>query len=187
MTIGGATQKSGTGRVAVSALIGLAVAAVLFIFGRVHTPNYYLGLFGRSYADVTPLKVLLASIMLGLAVLQVGLALWLYQKLPMAGRAPKPVGMVHRVVGTLLFVVSLPIAIHCLLAYGVQFGSLRVAIHSIAGVFFYGAFVAKVLLVQSKKLPGWALPVAGGMLAVLTVVLWYTSALWYYNNFTLPG
>jgi hypothetical protein len=48
--------------------------------------------------------------------------------------------------------------------------------------FFYGAFAAKVLLVHSRRLPGWALPVAGGTLALVVGVLWYTSALWYYNG-----
>jgi hypothetical protein len=69
----------------------------------------------------------------------------------------------------------------------VQLTSLRVAVHSLAGCFFYGAFVAKVLLVQSRRLPGWVLPVAGGVLAVDVGVLWYTSALWYYNGFELPA
>jgi hypothetical protein len=54
-------------------------------------------------------------------------------------------------------------------------------------VFFYGAFVAKVVLVQTRRLPGWVLPAAGGTLAVVVAVLWYTSALWYYNGYQLPG
>jgi hypothetical protein len=52
--------------------------------------------------------------------------------------------------------------------------------------FFYGAFIAKVLLVQTRRLPGWVLPVAGGTFAVVVVVIWYTSALWYYNGYQLP-
>jgi hypothetical protein len=44
-----------------------------------------------------------------------------------------------------------------------------------------------VLLVQSRRLPGWVLPVAEGVLAVVVGVLLYTSALWYYNGFQLPG
>jgi Family of unknown function (DUF6529) len=51
---------------------------------------------------------------------------------------------------------------------------------------FYGAFAAKVL-VRSRRLPGWVLPVAGGTLAVVVGVLRYTSALRYYNGFQLPG
>jgi len=60
------------------------------------------------------------------------------------------------------------------------------AIHSVAGWFFYGAFAAKVLAVQSRRLPGWVLPLAGGTLAIVLGVLWYTSALWYYNGYQLP-
>jgi Family of unknown function (DUF6529) len=41
--------------------------------------------------------------------------------------------------------------------------------------------------VQSRRLPGWALPVARGALAVVVGVLWYTSTLWYYNGYRLPG
>ena len=130
------------------------------------------------------LKSLLATIALALAVVQVVLALWLYQKLPLAGSAPKPIRMTHRIVGAIAVGCKLPVAIHCAIAYGVQLGSPRVLVHSIAGCCFYGAFLAKVLLVHTKRLPGWALPVAGGTLAVLLAVLWYTSAEWYY--FTFP-
>jgi hypothetical protein len=48
------------------------------------------------------------------------------------------------------------------------------------------AFVAKVLLVHTRRLPAWVLPVAGGLLAVTVAVLWYSSALWYYNGYQLP-
>jgi Family of unknown function (DUF6529) len=180
-------RGSGSGRVALIGLAGVLVALALYIYGRVHTPNYLMGLFGNYGLQAIMLKSLLATIVLGLAVVQVALALWIYQKLPLAGRAPKPVRMTHRIVGIGLFALSLPIAIHCIIAYGVELTSARVVVHAVAGCFFYGAFVAKVLLVHSRRLPGWALPVAGGILAVLVVVLWYTSALWYYNGYSLPG
>jgi len=86
-----------------------------------------------------------------------------------------------------LFALTVPIAVHCLMAYGVQLTSPRVAVHSLAGCLFYGAFTAKVLLVRTRRLPGWTLPAAGGALALLVAVLWYTSALWYYNGYQLPG
>jgi hypothetical protein len=35
--------------------------------------------------------------------------------------------------------------------------------------------------------PHRVLPVAGGTLAVVVGVLWYTSAVWYYDGFRLPG
>jgi hypothetical protein len=165
-------------------LLGLGVAAAIYVAGRLNPPDYAFSLFGP--ANPFGVKSLLATVALGLAVLQVLLALWIYRRLPLAGSPPRQVPTVHRVVGFTLFALTVPIALHCLIAYGVQLTSVRVALHSVAGCFFYGAFVAKVLLVQSKRLPGWALPVAGGTLAVVIGVLWWTSALWYYNGFRLP-
>ena len=138
------------------------MAAAIYTAGRLHQPDYAFSLFG---ADPVPPKSLLATIVLALAlaVVQVLLALWTYRKLPLAGRPPRPVPVSHRVTGLALFALTVPIAVHCLIAYGVQLTSLRVAVHSIAGCFFYGAFTAKVLLVQSRRLPGWALLAAGSM------------------------
>ncbi|HEY2126692.1 MAG TPA: DUF6529 family protein [Streptosporangiaceae bacterium] len=173
-------------RLAGIGLLAVGVTVALYVAGRLHTPNYTFSLFGRVGLDAIALKSMLATIALGLAGLQVLLAVWMYRKLPLAGSPPRPVRLAHRVIGFGLFALTVPIAVHCLLAYGVQLTSLRVAVHSIAGCFFYGAFVAKVLLVQSKRLPSWVLPVAGGTLAVVVGVLWYTSSLWYYNGFHLP-
>ena len=179
-----APRAPGAGwRLAGIGLLAVGVAAALYVAGRLHQPDYSFSMFGT---DAVPPKSLLATIVLGLAVLQVLLALWMYRKLPLAGRPPRPVPVTHRVTGLVLFALTVPIALHCLIAYGVQLTNVRVAVHSIAGCFFYGAFTSKVLLVHSKRLPGWTLPAAGGTLAVIVGVLWYTSALWYYNGNQLP-
>jgi Family of unknown function (DUF6529) len=170
-------------RLAGIGLLAIGVTAALYVAGRLHQPDYTFSMFG---ADPFPLKSLLATIALGLAGAQVLLAVWMYRRLPLAGDPPRPVPAAHRVIGFALFALTVPVAVHCLIAYGVRLTSPRVAIHSIAGCFFYGAFAAKVLLVHSRRLPGWALPVAGGTLAIVLGVLWYTSALWYYNGFQLP-
>jgi hypothetical protein len=151
--------------------------------GRLHQPDYMFSMFGT---DPIPVKSLLATIGLGMAGLQVLLALWIYRKLPLAGAPARPVPVAHQVTGYAVFTLTVPVAVHCLIAYGVQLTSVRVAVHSVAGCFFYGAFTAKVLIVRSRRLPGWVLPAAGGTLAVVAGVLWYTSALWYYNGFQLP-
>jgi uncharacterized membrane protein HdeD (DUF308 family) len=96
-------------------------------------------------------------------------------------------GNVHRAVGIVALLVSLPIAYHCAFAYGVQTNiDARVAVHSLAGCFLYGAFAAKLVIVRSRRLPGWTLPLAGGTLVTLVAVLWYSSALWYFNDDSLP-
>ncbi len=161
MTGPGATgRRPAAARLAGIGLLGAGVVVALYLAGRLHTPNYNFSLFGRVGLGAVMLKSTLASIALGAAALQVLLALWIYRKLPLAGSPPRPVPLAHRIVGFALFALTVPIALHCLIAYGVQLTSVRVAVHSLAGCFFYGAFVAKVLLVQSRRLPGWALPVA---------------------------
>jgi hypothetical protein len=174
------------GRLAVAGGLALVVAVALYTFGQTHTPSYTMGLLGQHGIAVNRLKAQLATGMLGLALVQLTLALWMYRRLPGAGVAPPPVPVAHRVGGASLFLLSLPVAVHCMFAYGVQLSDLRVAVHSLAGCFFYGAFAAKVLIVQSRRLPGWALPVAGGLLVTLIVVMWYSSALWYFDGSRLP-
>lgn len=188
MTAPGATGRRFSAlRLAGIALLAIGVAGALYVAGRLHPPNASFGLFGQVGLEAVMLKSALASIALGVAALQVLLAVWIYRRLPLAGSPPRPARLAHRITGFALLAFTVPIAVHCLIAYGVQLTSLRVAVHSLAGCFLYGAFAAKVLLVHSKRLPGWALPAAGGTLAVVVAVLWYTSALWYYNGYRLPG
>jgi len=183
----GAPSAGGSpARLGLALLLAAAVTAVLVTVGRLHQPDYSASLFGQVALGALALKAWLATVTLGLAGVQVLLALWLYRKLPFAPDPARWVGVAHRLTGVVLIAVTLPVAVHCLIAYGVRLSPLRVAVHSLAGCFLYGAFAAKVLLVQSRRLPGWALPVAGGTLATLVVVLWYSSALWYFDGFQLP-
>jgi hypothetical protein len=178
------SRRAGAWRLAAIGLLFAGVAAAVFAAGRLHRPDYTFSLFG---ANPVPPKSLLATVALALAALQVVLALWLYRKLPLAPRPPRRVRLAHRLTGFAVFAVTVPVALHCLIAYGVQLSSPRVAVHSIAGCFFYGAFAAKVLTVHSRRRPRWMLPVLGGALAIAVAALWYTSALWFYNGYQLPA
>ena len=184
----GATRAGGSAavRLGLAVLLAAAVTVVLVIAGRVHQPDYTATIFGQSALGALALKSWLTTVTLGLAAMQVVLALWLYRKLPFVPAPPRWVGVAHRLTGIVLIAVTIPVALHCLNAYGVQLNSPRLAVHSLAGCFLYGAFAAKILLVRSRRLPGWALPVAGGMLVTVVVVLWYTAALWYFSGFRLP-
>jgi hypothetical protein len=171
-------------------LAALLAAGGLYAFGTQHTPDYTISLFGQTGTETYKLKSWLATGVLAFAAVQLGLALWMYGRLPWIGVAPPRIGPVHRAIGALAILLTIPIAYHCAFAYGVQTKfDTRVAVHSVAGCFLYGAFLAKVVLVQSPRLraPGWALPLVGGTLVVMVAVLWYTSALWYFNDFRLPS
>ena len=78
--------------------------------------------------------------------------------------------------------LSLPVAYHCVFVLGFQEASARTLAHSLLGCFFYGAFAAKVVVVRSKRLPGWTLPLAGGLLFTALIALWLTSSLWFFRT-----
>src|SRR5512133_1820174 len=130
------TVPQPAGRLAVAGGLGLAVAVALYALGQTHTPSYTMGLLGQHGLAVNRLKAQLGTAMLGLALVQLTLALWMYRKLPGVGAAPPTVPVLHRLGGASLFLLSLPVAVHCMFAYGVQLGDLRVAVHSLAGCFF---------------------------------------------------
>lgn len=172
---------------AVAALVlGAAVFTVIFAVGRAVTPDYTTGLFGQHLEDAVSLKSKLGTALLALALIQFALALWMYGRLPGVARAPRRVRTSHRVIGALAFLLSVPIAVHCITTYGIELTPMRAAVHSIAGCFFYGAFAAKVLVVQWRATPRWLLPLLGGSLVAAIAVSWYAAPLWYINGFTLP-
>ncbi|MER6123252.1 DUF6529 family protein [Streptomyces sp. NPDC001795] len=168
-------------------LLPVAVVVGLYWYGRVHTPNYETSLFGQRGNDARLLKAQLGSALLGLALIQLFLALWMYRRLPALRAAPHGVHTTHRLIGLTAFLLSLPIARHCITAYGVQLTDPRLALHSLTGCFLYGAFVAKVIVVRHRRWPGWALPLAGGTLVTAIALIWYAAAFWYLNGFQAPG
>jgi hypothetical protein len=165
-----------------------AVTAGLYAFGTQHVPDSSVGLFGSTGADTLPLKSWLATGVLALAGVQLGLALWMYGRLPRVRASGPRIRSIHRAVGVGAILLTLPIAYHCVLAYGVQTHiDTRIEVHSLLGCFLYGAFAAKVLIVRTRRFPDWTLPLAGGTLVVLVAILWHTSALWYFDDFSLPA
>lgn len=173
--------------IALSAAAPVAVSVTIWVTGRHHSPQYMTGLFGAHGAAAVTLKARLASVLFGLALVQLLLALWMYGRLPVLAAAPRRVRTSHRVVGWAAFLLSVPIAYHCVRTYGVETTSTRVFLHSVAGCALYGAIVAKVLVVRSRRLPGWMLPAAGSILFGVIGVLWYSAALWALNGFAAPG
>jgi Family of unknown function (DUF6529) len=172
-------------RLLVIGLVGAAVALTLGIYANAHTPASDLTIT-LGFTNTIVMKVWLTTIALIFAVIQLVSALWMYGKLPL-GHAPASLGTVHRISGRLAFLLSLPVAYHCLYQLGFQHTTTRVLIHSILGCLFYGAFASKVLIVRSKNLPGSALPIAGALVFAILVYVWLLSALWYINQFGFPS
>jgi hypothetical protein len=76
-----------------------------------------------------------------------------------------------------------PVVVHCVYALGFQTFSARVLAHSIAGCLFFGVFTVKMLALTRRGMPGWVLPVLGGLAFALLVLLWFTSAFWFFTTF----
>jgi hypothetical protein len=142
----------------------------------------YTDLMTTVFSSTIAAKAWFASAALILALVQVTTAARIYGKLSFLPERGPTVARVHRWSGRIAFLCTLPVFFHCVTILGFQTPDARVAIHSIVGTFVYGVFVAKVLIVRDHSLPGWALPTAGLSLASILVVLWLTSALWYFTT-----
>jgi Family of unknown function (DUF6529) len=173
------------GRLLLAGVLGALVAMSLGIYGNLHDPATDLSIT-LGFADTMTMKVWLSSAAVLFALVQVTSALWLYGRL---GSRPAPawLGSLHRISGRVAFLVSLPVAYHCLYQLAFQDTTTRVLLHSLFGCAFYGAFAAKVVVVRSPALPGPALPAAGGALFSLLVATWITSGLWFISENGFPS
>jgi hypothetical protein len=180
------TAASGRGRVLIALALGALVALSLGVYGKVHDPT------GRSlitlfFTKSINLKVWFATGAVTLAALQGIGGLWMYRRLG-SFRAPRWLPRAHRASGTAAFLLTVPVAYHCLWALGYQTDAgPRVLLHGTLGCLFFGALTAKVVLVRSRRLPGWALPVAGGLVFTILVGIWLTSAFWFFTHVEFPG
>jgi len=167
---------------AVSLLTGAAVAVSLGVYAGLHEPaNRPLVTFG--FSGMLQMKAWLTTIASAFLLVQLATALWMWGRLPgISATAPGWAALAHRWSGTTAFVLTLPVALHCIWALGFAAGDLRVTVHSIVGCLFYGAYAAKMLALRARGNPGWALPVLGGSVLALLVLIWLTSALWFFTR-----
>ncbi|MET8868059.1 DUF6529 family protein [Nonomuraea sp. NPDC004580] len=156
-------------------LAGGLVVLALGVYGRAHTPTgFAVGVAGFSGA--LTMKVWLTTGAFVLAIVQVVSALSMWGRLGVT----IPPG-VHRWSGRLAFLLTIPVAFHCLYALGLQYDVPRVLAHSLLGCFFYGLFTAKMLALPKQGTPGWTLPVFGGLAFTALVGLWLTSSFWFFT------
>ena len=175
------------GALVVPALAGGAVALSLGVYGRVHEATFD-PVFDLGFPSLQAMKSWLATVAVAFAVFQVLSALGMWGKLPFWKPAPRWLPTAHRWSGTCAFLMSLPVAYHCLWALGFQADAgVRPLVHSILGCAFYGAFSTKLLALRSDRLPSWAIPVVGSTLVVLLTGLWLTSALWFFTTVSFPA
>jgi Family of unknown function (DUF6529) len=156
---------------------GVVTAVGIGVYGRLHPPAATV-LDVAGFSSGAAAKAWLTTLATLLALVQVASALVLTGRL--GGRVPPWTAPLHRWSGRAAVVVTLPVAVHCLYALGFQTGSLRVLVHGIAGCAFYGVFVAKMLALPRRDVPGRTVPVLGAALAAALAALFATAAAWFF-------
>jgi hypothetical protein len=159
-------------------VVGGLVAVALGVYGRAHTPTGF-AVGPAGFSGPLAMKSWLTTGAFLLAGVQV------FSALVMWGRIKLDVpwiGALHRWSGRAAFLLTIPVAFHCLYALGAQFDVARVLVHSLLGCFFYGVFTAKMLALPRRGLPGWTLPLLGGLAFTALAGLWVTSSLWFFTT-----
>ncbi len=158
---------------------GAATALALGLYASVHEPT------GRDFviagfASAGAWKSAFASVTMFLFAIQISLGLRITGRI--GPRVPPPAWApdVHRLVGTVAFGISIPVVFHCIWTLGYQADDTRLAIHSLLGCVAYGMYVTKILTVRTDDRPAWAVPLTGALLGIAMVVVWWTSALFFY-------
>src|SRR5215212_3194376 len=123
---------------------GAALAVLLGVFGRVHDPTLD-GTTTLGFHTVIQMKVVVTTLIAVLVLGQLLGALVLYGKLPVT--APPWLGTAHRVSG------------------------VTTVVHGLLGCTVFGAAAVKVAAVRAKRAPGWFLPLAGGLLFTVFVLV----------------
>ncbi|WP_449349762.1 DUF6529 family protein [Streptomyces shaanxiensis] len=171
-------RRPNPARYLIPALVAAAVAVALGAYGKVHDPaGTAFNLAG--FSSTGAVKSWLATAAFLFALVQLVSALMVYGKLP----GPSWSSTLHRWSGRVAFLLAVPVAVHCLYALGFQSYESRVLWHSLLGCFFFGVFSAKMLLLRWERLPGWLLPIVGGLVFTALTILWLTSALWFFRTF----
>ena len=167
-------------------LLGAFVAVAIGAYAGLHEPA------GRPFATLgfsgmLQMKAWLTTAATALLLIQLTTALWMWGRLPGVRReAPASASLLHRWSGAAAFALTLPVALHCMWALGFATDSPRVLLHGLAACLFYGAYAAKMLGLRVRGLPSWSLPVLGGTVLTTLVVVWLTSALWFFTRSGVP-
>jgi hypothetical protein len=165
----------------VPALVGCLVALTLGLYGRLHPPTG-IAVDIVGFSSPATVKAWLATVAVAFALVQLGSSLVMYGKVPWI-TAPSWISSLHRWSGRIAFIVTVIVAVHCLYALGFETFNARVLVHSIAGCLFFGVITIKMLALTRRGMPGWVLPLLGGLAFALLVLIWFTSAFWFFSIF----
>jgi hypothetical protein len=172
-------RPSAVGALAGTAAIGALVAVTLGVYGRFHLPQP-AAVNVAGFSGPGEVKSWLTTLAFVLGLVQLGSALVMWGRIPRVA-PPSWIGGLHRWSGRVAVIATVPVAVHCLYVLGFAYDEPRVLVHSLLGCLFYGVFVTKMLVLsRDDRVPGWVMPVAGGVTFTALTGLWLTSAVWFF-------
>jgi len=161
--------------------LGLAVSASLAAYARVH-PGDGAALTTLGFSGMLQMKAWLTTAAALLVVVQVLSALAMWGHLPGVDASARWISPTHRWTGTVAFLLTLPVMFHCVWSLGITDDDTRVVVHAMAGCLLYGVFAAKMLALRLPSLPRGTIPLLGGLLAAVLLLVWFSSALWFFTR-----
>lgn len=122
--------------------------------------------------NVTEVKVVIATVVLGLALYQLVLAAVAYGWLRLPFLEAARASWTHRASGDAIVVLTVLVATACIAFYGVEEGGS----HAVFGCLLLGAIAVKIVAVRSGGRLSRLLPLLGISVLALFGLTWLTSA-----------
>ena len=135
-------KRASPAKLLIPLLIGAAVALGLGIYGNEHDPTGR-SIFSLVFTKTINMKAWFATAAGVVALLQVASGLSIYRVVRFPRTTPRWLPVAHRISGTVVFLLVVPVAYHCLWALGFQDYTTRVLITR------SGALDRRLLLLRS--------------------------------------
>jgi hypothetical protein len=120
-------------------------------------------------------KVVLTSIVFGLAGLQVVMAARFWGRPLFAGISAGTAVRVHRTSGRLALTLGVLVALTCIVGPAGPLSPTRVALHSLFGIVVFTVLAVKFLLIKVLRQGDSVLPLIGSLLFLAFGAIWATS------------
>jgi hypothetical protein len=132
-------------------------------------------LFDSAFrGNVSEVKVVLASVVAGLAVYQVALMAVGYGKVRLPFLGPGPASTAHRAIGDAIVVITIVVALACFSHYG--FGGDDGGAHALLASALLAVLALKIVVIRWWHGIARLLPFLGLSVFVLFALTWATSA-----------
>jgi hypothetical protein len=120
-------------------------------------------------------KVVAASVVFGLAGLQVLMAARFWEVTGFPGVSPSVAVKVHRINGRIAVTLAVLVGLACLVGPAGPISPTRVLLHSIFGALLFAVLAGKYTLLKLTRAGQWVFPVAGIALFLTFGAIWGTS------------